>query len=133
MKVYRLETNGALQPQRSLHFGNRFVLPESGMEIQRAERAAEHPVKVKLALKMVDLVLQDACIPSRGFDHLRPSLIVQALDAHIGGAGDDGRVSRQTETPFKELDTRRRLDMKYGIDDHVKGDWPSIALGDLLG
>src|SRR5271157_5263812 len=60
MEVYRLQNNGALQPQRSLHLGNRFVLPQSAMEIQRTERAAEHPVEVKRALQMVDLVLQDA-------------------------------------------------------------------------
>ena len=102
------------------------------MEIEATEGAAEHPVDVERTLQVVDLVLQDARIPSRRLNDLPLSLFVQTLHAHVVRSRNDGRESRQAETAFEKLHLRRRLDMQRGIDDHMKRDWPPLALDELL-
>ncbi len=83
-------------------------------------------------MQMVNLVLQDARIPPRGFDDLQRTAVVETFDAHAMGPRDDRRIARQAEASFKELDVRRTLQLEHGINEDVKRDRLPLALGDLL-
>src|SRR5271165_4266052 len=102
------------------------------MIVERTEGAAQHPVEIKRTVQMVDLMLQDARIPSRGLDDLQRAAMVKTFDAHAVGPRDDRRISRQTEASLKELDIRRTLQLEHGINEDVKRDRLPLAFGDLL-
>jgi hypothetical protein len=38
---------------------------------------------------MIDFVLQDACVPTRSFDRLGLSMLVEAIDANVAIARDN--------------------------------------------
>ena len=81
---------------------------------------------------MIDLVLEDSGVPTRGFNHLRFSVLVEALDAHRASTRNYRRKSRQAEAAFVELDFLRAHLSNLRIDDDVKRHRFSFALGQLF-
>jgi hypothetical protein len=48
--------------------------------IERRESLAPHTIDINLALQMIDLVLQNARVPSLGFDYTRLAMVIKTGD-----------------------------------------------------
>src|SRR5450631_2251966 len=92
--------------QQTLHFRNGFSLPMAGEVVECAEAHTAHPVHIKRARQMIDLVLQDTRMPARGPDDFRLSLGIEAFDLHLACPGYQGDQARQAQAALKKLDLR---------------------------
>src|ERR1039457_2348265 len=103
------------------------------MVLDRTKRTTFHAVEVQRPVQVIDLVLQDACVPSRSLNYpSRPSLI-QTLHTHLTRARHDRGEARHAEAPLEELNIGGGLLLQHWINDHVKRDRLALAHGDLFG
>ena len=65
---------GSADAEMFLYFFDGAALPKSIDVFHVRERTRLHPVDVKRSVQMIDLVLQDACVPAlrRNRDRFRP-------------------------------------------------------------
>lgn len=124
---------GSADAEMFLYFFNGPALPKSIDIFDVRERARLHPVDVQRSVQVIDLVLQDACVPAlrRNRDWFRS--LVQTLHAHAGTATDDRRIALNTETSFEEVDTAFADERELRVDNHVEIDRRSLSHGKLFG
>src|SRR5277367_3666102 len=67
-----------------------FAFVEAGVVVEGGEGAGLHAVNVERAVEVIDFVLQDAGVPTGGWDGLRLTVLVQILDSNASRPGDDG-------------------------------------------
>ena len=77
---------------------------------------------------MIDLMLQDARVPTGRFDDIRFSVLIEAFHAHASSARNDRRKSRQAQAAFVEFHLLRGQLSNLGIDDDVKRHRRTFAL-----
>jgi hypothetical protein len=63
---------------------------------------ALHSINVKSAMQVIDLVLEDAGMPSRCMDDPRLSTLVQAMHAYFFRSPVPRGETRQTQAAFEE-------------------------------
>ena len=101
--------------------------------IEGGEGAAAHAVDVQRAVEVIDLVLQDARVPASRFDLLGLSAVVKAIHPHavrpVHHCGEAGHAQAALEEFGTLIAERGNL----GIDDHVEGNGPAFALGQVFG
>ena len=76
--------------------------------VERTEAATQHPIDVERAMKVIDLVLQDAGVPALRLNAYLCAFFVQAVNHNVARTRNDGAESRQAETTFEEVDLRLR-------------------------
>src|SRR5580698_4055022 len=107
--------------QHPLDFGNGFPFPVAGEILKRTKTHAAHTVHIKRARQMVDLVLQDARVPSGSPDDLRLPLGIETLDPDLARARYQGHQPWQAEASLEKLDLRFRFQRQHRVDDDLKG------------
>jgi hypothetical protein len=73
---------------------NRQILPQLVEIFEARKRSREHPVDVERAGEMVNLMLQNPCVPSLGFDTMGLGMLVQKFNRNTTGPRNNGRVPR---------------------------------------
>src|SRR6516162_2288624 len=86
---------GELTPRPSdppplVHGRDRQIVPISRQIIDRHERAAAHPIHIEHALKVVNLMLQNASVPALGSNGNGLRFFIEALDASAHSARHQG-------------------------------------------
>src|SRR5277367_392132 len=109
-----------------------FAFVEAGVVVEGGEGAGLHAVNVERAVEVIDFVLQDAGVPTGGWDGLRLTVLVQILDSNAARPGDDGGKAGEAEATFVEILFFVAVIGDHGIDDDVKRDGPTLALGKVL-
>src|ERR1019366_5980617 len=97
-------------------FLRRRVLPARFEILAISKGPRQHAVDVERAVQMVDLVLQDACIPAAGAYCDRFGAFIEAVDTHGEGAWHNRREAGQAEAAFEEFHRRTGLRSNSGID-----------------
>ena len=62
----------------------------------------QHPVDVECGVQMINLVLENAGIPSRCFNDLRLALMIEATDANLLRSRNKSSEAWQTQASFIE-------------------------------
>ena len=70
----------ALMPRTHLLAVGRAIFPVALVVIERRESLAPHTIDINFALQMIDLVLQNARVPSLGFDYTRLAMVIKTGD-----------------------------------------------------
>jgi hypothetical protein len=73
------------EPLRCL--GDSFVLPVSLMVFHRSEGSALHAIDVNSAVQVIDLMLQNACIPTRCMNRPLVALLVETFERDFASTG----------------------------------------------
>src|SRR5208282_4696444 len=107
-------------------------LPEPLEIIERTERAAAHLVDIHVSAQVIDLVLQDARVPSRSFDHFRAAVLIEAFHANAARSRHNRGKARQAQAAFEKLGLLLGRFDDPGIDDHLKRHGAPLTLGKLL-
>src|SRR5260370_3906094 len=90
-------------PRQIFTLAYRFVFPELVPVVKRGERAGVHTIDIESPAQVVDLVLQDARVPSRCFQCFFHSTFVQKFHADGARSGNKGGKTRQAEAPLEKL------------------------------
>ena len=83
---------------------------------------------------MIDFMLKNSCVPSRGLDALGIPAVVKAFNPYVAVTWNQCKKAWQAEAAFEEfrdLAISRVVDSR--IDDHVESDRPPFAQGQLFG
>src|SRR5580658_6154813 len=89
--------------KQSLKLRYRQVLPVTLEVFAPHERSRQHPVDVKRAVEMVDLVLQNAGIPAAGVNRHRLGALVQAIDSDGKRARHNGGEPGQAQASLEKF------------------------------
>src|ERR1039458_2662936 len=84
-------------------------------------------------MQVIDFMLQDAGVPSRSFNEARRTCFVQALHTHLTRARHNCGEAGHAEASLEELYIGRGLLVHHRVNDRMEGNWPALALSDLLG
>src|SRR5690348_11335982 len=100
--------------------------------VHRAESAAAHAVDVKAAGKMIDLMLQDACVPAARLNDFFLAALIHAFDADGPSPRHKRGKPGQAEAAFEKGNgwVRRMQDAR--IHNHMEGNWLSFAFGEYV-
>src|SRR6266853_1360640 len=119
-------------PRQSFNLAYRFAFPKLVPVVKRGERAGVHPIDIESPAQVVDLVLQDARVPSRCFKCFFHSTFVQKFHSDGARSGNKGGKTRQAEAPLEKLHRITSHFRNSGIDDGVKRHGPPVAFSKLL-
>src|SRR5579872_5426702 len=115
-----------------LHLSNRQIVPMPVQVLRGGEGAGVHAVKIERAAQVIDLMLQNARIPTLRLDGPRFSVLVQVFDARAGGARHKAEEPGHTEAAFEEFHKRARK-REHRVDDDVKWNGTPPALRQFFG
>src|SRR3954447_7810540 len=82
---------------------------------------------------MIDLVLQNPCVPARSFDRLRLAVFIKTVHPEAAITWDERHEPIQTQTAFEKFDFRLPYRRNRRIDNDVKSHRRTLALRELLG
>ena len=74
---------------------------------------------------MIDLMLQDARVPTGGFNHYRFRILIEAFDSRPAGPRDNRTETGNAEAAFKEFELRS-IEREDRVDDH--GEWNRFSI-----
>ncbi len=92
-----------------------------------------HPIEIQTAVQMIDLMLQDASIPTPSRDSARLSVLIEAFDFNSKRPRDGGYKPGHTETTLEEVQQLFGLSANNRIDQRMKWHRFSLALSQLSG
>src|ERR1022692_4097834 len=87
-------------------------------------------------MQMIDFVLQDARVPSRGRNDARCASLIQALHSHLRRARHNRSEAGHAEASLEELNLARGLQLRWvqhWVNDDMERHRLALALGDLFG
>jgi ribosomal protein S28E/S33 len=96
--------NKLLLPDQVPNFGDGLILPVAIEVLNRHECAREHAVNVKGPVQMIDLVLQNSCIPARRMNDLGLTAVVETFHGDISRPRHHCSETIQAQAAFKEFD-----------------------------
>src|SRR5216684_512368 len=104
--VYSLPASSSLftDKQIFLDFLHTFVQPVLPIVLHRCQGTRIHMVDVDSAVQMVNLMLQNARIPSAGDDDLLLAFFVQTLHTHAMRARNQRHESVKAQASLKKFD-----------------------------
>ncbi len=76
------------------------------------EGAGLHPVYIQNAMQVIDLVLQNTCVPTGGVNRYRLALFVESFNMNSTRPWNDRGVAGHAQAPFEELGAFRGNDVQ---------------------
>jgi len=73
-----------------------------GVVLQSGKAMGQHPIDIQRGVQMIDLMLEDTGIPSRCFNDLRFSLMIETTDANLLCSRNKRSKATQAQATFKE-------------------------------
>src|SRR6266852_4818832 len=116
-------------PRQSFNLAYRFAFPKLVPVVKRGERAGVHAIDIESPAQVVDLVLQDARVPSRCFKCFFHSTFVQKFHSDDARSGNKRGKTRQAEAPLEKLHRINTHFRNSGIDDGVKSHGTPCSAG----
>src|SRR5262245_34333400 len=103
------------------------LAPEPRVVLQRHEGADLHPIELAHPVQMVDLVLEDARVPTGSRDDDGVRALVEGFDAHALSARHDGGEPLYAQAALEEPERTRLLDGEHRVDDHLERNGAALS------
>src|SRR5574341_107659 len=120
-----------VETQGGTHLGDG-TAPVTTAVLYAGEAACIHAVDVQGAVEVVDLVLEDASMPTVCHVGDRAAALVQRLETHRPRPWHEGGEAIEAQAALEVLDGRGILDGESGVDEDLERDRGALAGGQLF-